>query len=160
MSGTERQIDRIDRRILRQLQGDGRITIVELARRVGISKTPCLERMRRLEAAGYIEGYGARLNPDRLGADHVAFVQVTLGSTTSEALEAFNEAARQVPQIQGCYMIAGDFDYLLKVRSADIRDYRRLLGEEIAALPHVVQTSTFVVMETVKDTVSVPVAEG
>ncbi len=153
-------IDRIDLSILRELQEDGRITIVELSKRVGLSKTPCLERVRRLESRGYIGGYRALLEPVRLGAGHVTFVQVTLGNTTTEALVAFHRAAERVTEIQGCYMIAGGFDYLLKVRTRDIQAYRRLLGERIASLPNVVQTSTFVVMETIKDESTVPVPDS
>lgn len=156
MNAENRQLDRFDRKILAELQRDGRITMVELARRVGLSKTPCLERVRKLEAAGTIAGYHAELAPEPLDVGHVAFVQVTLGTTTSDALDAFNAAVRALSEVQGCYMTAGNFDYLLKVRTADIKAYRRVLGEDIASLPHVVQTSTFVVMETVKDTLAVP----
>jgi len=154
-----RPLDRIDRRILAHLQTDARLTIVELARRVGLSKTPCLDRVRRLTEAGTIIGHTTVLNPDRLGAAHLAFVQVTLGATTSEALETFNRAVTAIPEVQGCYMIAGGFDYLLKIRTADVQAFRRLLGEQIATLPHLLQTSSFVVMETVKDSLAVPVAE-
>lgn len=153
-------LDAIDRRILREVQGDGRLSVVALARRIGLSKTPCLERLRRLENNGFIQGYGAHLDPSRLDAGHLAFVQVTLGTTTSAALEAFNRGVDQIAEVQGCYMIAANFDYLLKVRTRDIQSYRRVLGERIAALPHVTQTSTFVVMETVKDTLIVPIADG
>ncbi len=155
----DKAIDRIDRRILRELQADGRVTLVELARRVGLSRTPCLDRVRRLEDRGLIRGYTAILDAGRLDAGHVAFVQVTLGNTTTEALEAFNRAVRAVPEIQACFMIAGGFDYLLKVRTVDIHAFRRTLGEQIAALPHVVQTSTFVVMETVKDSLAIPLSD-
>lgn len=154
-----REIDRIDRHILRELQRDGRMTVVDLARRVGLSRTPCLERVRRLEERGFIRGYAALLDPEKLDAGHVTFVQVTLGSTRSDALDAFNRAVRDIPEIQACFMIAGGFDYLLKVRTPDIHAYRRVLGERVATLPHVVQTSTFVVMETVKDSVAVALSE-
>lgn len=149
-----RPFDRIDRKILAELQADGRITMVELAKRVGLSKTPCMERVRKLETSGVIAGYHAELAPEPLDAGHVAFVQVTLGNTTSAALDAFNAKVRELAEVQGCYMTAGPFDYLLKVRTADIKAYRRVLGEDIANLPHVVQTSTFVVMETVKDSLT------
>lgn len=154
-----RDIDRIDGRILRELQSDGRMTVVDLARRVGLSRTPCLERIRRLEERGFIRGYAALLDPEKLGQGHVTFVQVTLGTTRSDALDAFNRAVRDIPEIQGCYMIAGGFDYLLKVRTPDIHAYRHVLGERVAALPHVVQTSTFVVMETVKDSPAIPLPD-
>jgi Lrp/AsnC family leucine-responsive transcriptional regulator len=144
-------LDKIDRKILEILAQDGRITVTELAKQVGLSKTPCQLRMKKLEDAGYITGYGAVLDPERLGEGHIAFVQVTLSDTRSEALNAFNEAARQIREIEQCHMIASHFDYLLKIRTRDMANYRKVLGEKISALPHVAQTSTFVVMEAVKD---------
>ena len=144
-------LDTFDRRILDVLAGDGRITITDLSQKVGLSKTPCQNRMRRLEKDGFIVGYRAVLDPARLGAGHIAFVQVTLSSTTSSALETFNAAAREVPEIEQCHMIAGGFDYLLKVRTSNIDSYRKILGERISGLPHVSHTSTFVVMESVVD---------
>ncbi|MEQ8229670.1 MAG: Lrp/AsnC ligand binding domain-containing protein [Rhodospirillales bacterium] len=144
-------LDAFDRRILDVLAGDGRITITNLSQKVGLSKTPCQNRMRRLEKDGFIVGYRAVLDPARLGAGHIAFVQVTLSSTTSSALETFNAAAREVPEIEQCHMIAGGFDYLLKVRTSNIDSYRKILGERISGLPHVSHTSTFVVMESVVD---------
>ncbi|WP_413207099.1 Lrp/AsnC ligand binding domain-containing protein [Rhodospirillum sp. A1_3_36] len=153
------EMDRIDRRILAELQANGRLSIVELARRVNLTKTPCAERVRRLEREGVIEGYQARLNPQVLGADHVAFVQVSMTSTTEDALERFNMAVRRLPEVQSCHMIAGGFDYLLKVRTADITEYRHVLGEKISQLPGVQQTHTYVVMENVKDKTSLPVLD-
>ena len=144
-------LDRIDRSILRELQKNGRMTVTDLAARVGLSKTPCQLRMRRLEEQGYILGYGALVDHAKLGAGHIAFVQVSLKDTKTPALNAFNEAARAVPEIEQCHMIAGGFDYLLKVRTSDMVAYRQVLGEIISSLPHVEHTSTFVVMESVKD---------
>jgi Lrp/AsnC family transcriptional regulator, leucine-responsive regulatory protein len=151
-------MDKIDRKILQNLQDDARITMTKLSHIVGLSKTPCLERVRRLEASGVIRGYHALLDPEKMDAGHVSFVQVTLDDTTSRALNEFNEAVRALPAVQACHMIAGGFDYLLKVRTDDIGSYRHVLGEGIAKLPHVQQTSTFVVMETVLDSMSVPVS--
>src|SRR6056297_2902530 len=125
------ELDRIDRRILDVLGQEGRITHTELARRVGISKTPCQTRVRRLEKAGYIAGYRAVLDAGRLGLTHVAFVEVKLSDTRQHALDAFNRAVRDVAEIEECHMIAGGFDYLLKVRSRDMGAYRRVLGEVI-----------------------------
>ena len=150
-------MDRIDRAILRVLQEDARIPMVELARRVNLTKTPCADRVRKLEAAGIIRGYRADLDPAALDAGHVVIVQVVLAGTTADELEAFNAAVRRVPQVQSCHMIAGDFDYLLKVRTRDIAEYRRLLGDVISRLPHVQQTHTYVVMEAVKDANTLPV---
>ena len=145
------ELDRIDHAIIKQLQDDARITITELANRVGLSKTPCQIRMRRLERERYILKYSARVNPTKLGACHVAFVQVTLSDTKTRSLSAFNSAANRVEEIEQCHMIAGGFDYLLKIRTSDMASYRAVLGEKVSALPFVIQTSTFVVMETVKD---------
>jgi len=144
-------MDSYDRRILKILSGDGRIAITELARRIGLSKTPCQARVRKLEAAGYIRGYRAVLDPGKLGLGHVTFVEVRLSDTRESALRAFNVAVQAVPEIEQCHMIAGAFDYLLKVRSRDIDAYRRVLGEVISTLPHVSSTSTHVSMEAVKD---------
>lgn len=145
------QLDAYDRRILDALSREGRLPVTELARRVGLSKTPCQLRMKKLEAAGFIRGYRAVLDPARLGRSHVTFVEVKLSDTREAALQAFNAAVRAVPEIEECHMMAGAFDYLLKVRSADIDAYRRVLGEVISALPHVASTSTHVSMEAVKD---------
>ncbi len=145
------ELDRIDHAILRELQKNARITVTELASLVGLSKTPCQVRMRRLEKQGYILGYTTLVNQTKLGASHIAFVQVTLSSTHSKALAAFNESVRQIPEVEQCHMTAASFDYLLKIRTSDMENYRSVLGEKISALPHVQQTSTFVVMENVKD---------
>ncbi|MFN3984728.1 MAG: Lrp/AsnC ligand binding domain-containing protein [Rhodocyclaceae bacterium] len=153
-------LDRTDLKILETLQADGRISVVELSRRVGLTKTPCAERMKRLERDGVIRGYRAELAPDELGSGHVAIVQVLLSSTTAHDLARFNEAARRIPEIQSCHMIAGDFDYLLKVRTRDVAAYRKLMGEQISELPCVKQTHTYVVLETVKDEMTIPVTPG
>ncbi|BES70139.1 Lrp/AsnC ligand binding domain-containing protein [Marinobacter nanhaiticus D15-8W] len=145
------ELDRIDHSIMRELQKNGRITVTELASRVGLSKTPCQVRMRRLEEQGYITGYTALINQTKLGLNHIAFAQVTLSDTSSKALGSFNDAIRQISAVEQCHMIAGNFDYLLKVRTRNMAEYRQVLGEQISALPHVLQTSTFVVMENVKD---------
>ncbi|MBD3640565.1 MAG: winged helix-turn-helix transcriptional regulator [Marinobacter sp.] len=146
------ELDRIDHSIIRELQKNSRITITELATRVGLSKTPCQVRMRRLEEQGYITGYTALVNQTKLGLSHVAFAQVTLSDTSSNALAAFNEAVQQISAVEQCHMMAANFDYLLKIRTSNMAEYRQVLGEQISNLPHVLQTSTFVVMENVKDT--------
>ncbi|WP_274424278.1 Lrp/AsnC family transcriptional regulator [Chelativorans sp. YIM 93263] len=145
------RLDRIDRAILETLSRDARLSTTELARRVGLSKTPVQARLRRLEEKGIIRGYSAIIDRERTGEAHLAFVQVTLSDTRSAALQAFNRAALEVPEIEQCHMIASGFDYLLKVRTKDISAYRRVLGEKISTLPHVSHTSTFVAMESVKD---------
>lgn len=145
--------DEFDRRIVAALHGDGRMTITELAERVGLSKTPCAARLKRLEERGVILGYRAILDPVALGLDHIAFVEVKLSDTRARALAAFNKAVQKLDEVEQCHMIAGSFDYLLKVRTASITRYREFLGETLSALPHVAQTSTFVAMEAVKDDV-------
>lgn len=146
-----KRIDRTDQRILDELAHDGRLSVTELARRVGLSKSPAQVRLRRLQAAGYILGFRAVIDLARLGRDHIAFVEVKLADTTEPALRAFNAAVRAIPEIEQCHMIAGAFDYLLKVRTTDIAGYRRVLGEKISQLPHVASTSTHVSMQAVKD---------
>lgn len=145
------ELDELDRRIIAVLREDGRITVTELAQRVGMSKTPCQVRMRRLIDSGVIRGFRAVVDPAALGLDHVAFAEVKLSDTRERALSEFNQAVRRIPEVEECHMIASSFDYLLKVRTADIRRYRMVLGERISSLPHVSSTSTFVAMETVKD---------
>jgi len=148
---TGSNFDRIDRAILDQLTANGRITITELSAAVGLSKTPCQARIKRLEADGLITGYRAMLDPVKLGLQHVAFVEVKLTDTKAGALDAFNRAVLALVEIEQCYMIAGSFDYLLKVRTKDIASYRQVMGEKISALPFVSHTSTFVSMEAVKE---------
>jgi len=144
-------LDAFDRKIIDLLLADGRLPVTEIAARIGLSKTPCQTRLARLRADGVIRGFRAVVDPAKLGHDHVAFVEVKLTDTTEAALRSFNAAVMKVPQIEQCHMIAGAFDYLLKVRTRDIRDYRRVLGEVISELPHVGQSSTHVSMEAVKD---------
>ena len=151
MSDISRQLDRFDQLILQVLSTDGRIPVTNLAKRIGMSKTPCQNRLKRLQADGYIVGFRAVLNPKKLGRDHVAFTEVTLSDTRESALDAFNKAVQSVPEIEQCHMIAGSFDYLLKIRTADTQTYRRILGEIITALPHVSNTSTYVTMQSVKE---------
>ena len=144
-------LDRFDEAILRILSTEGRLSVVELARRVGLSKSPVQARLKRLEDSGVITGYRAMLNPIRMGLAHVAFVEVRLSDTREAALQAFNRAVLAIPEVEQCHMIASRFDYLLKVRTADIQAYRRVLAERISALPHVAATSTYVAMEAVKE---------
>lgn len=144
-------LDQFDRRILDCLAEDGRMSVTDLAKRVGLSNTPCQLRLKRLLAEGYIEGFRAVLNPVRMGLDHVAFAEVKLTNTHEDALRAFNEAVKKIPEVEECHMIAGRFDYLLKIRTRDIRRYRHVLGERISELPFVASTSTNVAMETVVD---------
>ncbi|MEO9825739.1 MAG: Lrp/AsnC family transcriptional regulator [Paracoccaceae bacterium] len=145
------QIDQIDRAILDVLSVDGRISVTELAERVGLSKTPCHLRLKRLQSTGYITGFKAVLDRRKLGLNMVAFVEVKMDDTRETALRAFNDAVRKVPEIEMCHLIAGAFDYLLKVRTRNVEDYRRVLGECVSTLPHVASTSTHVSMQDVQD---------
>ena len=144
------QLDRIDLKILRILQRNGRMSNIELSKRVNLSPAPCLARVRRLEKSGYITGYKAELNPELLGFSLLAYVEITLDRTTPDVFEKFKQAVQDVPEIEECHMVAGGFDYLIKVRSPDMDAYRKILGEKIATLPGVLQTHTYVVMEQVK----------
>ncbi|MGR3493671.1 Lrp/AsnC family transcriptional regulator [Citreimonas sp.] len=144
-------LDRFDRAILAVLAAEGRVSITELARRIGLSKSPTQARLRRLEEAGVVRGYRAIVDPIRLGLDHVAFVEVKLSDTGEQALAAFNAAVTGIAEIEQAHLIAGNFDYLLKVRTADMRAYRRVLAERISTLPGVASTSTYVAMEAVKE---------
>lgn len=151
MTNEEVYLDVFDRKILAVLAEDGRISVTDLAKRVGLSKSPTQVRLRRLENAAVITGYRALIDPIRLGLDHVAFVEVKLSDTRKSALAAFNTQVRRVPEIEQVHMIAGNFDYLLKVRTSNMSSYRKILGETISSLPHVASTSTYVAMEAVKE---------
>lgn len=146
-----RDLDRIDQRILEELEADGRLSIVELAARVYLTNTPCSERVKRLERSGYISGYRATLNMEKLGLGHLTVVQVSLAATAADnSLDAFNEVVRTVPEVESCVMIAGSFDYLLTIRTRDISHFREVLGNKINKLPGIHQTNSFAVMEVVK----------
>jgi Lrp/AsnC family transcriptional regulator, leucine-responsive regulatory protein len=150
-------IDKIDRKILAVLQADGRIANVELAEKVGLSPTSIGERLKRLQRDGYIEGYGARLNPQMLGLGLLVFVEVLLDKTTPDVFERFAKAVRLAPEVLECHMVAGGFDYLVKARVADMSAYRRFLGESLLALPGVRESRTYAVMEEVKRDAPLPV---
>jgi Lrp/AsnC family leucine-responsive transcriptional regulator len=151
MSSEPFDLDRFDLAILRELAAEGRISATELARRIGLSKSPTQARMKRLEETGVITAYRAHLDPIKMGQAHVAFVEVRLSDTREAALQAFNKAVLAIAEVEECHMMASRFDYLLKVRTGDIQDYRRVLGERISSLPHVSSTSTHVAMEAVKE---------
>lgn len=149
-------LDPIDRRILAELQNDGRITNAELAQRVGMAPTSMSDRFRRLVRQGYIAGFGARLDPQALGLGLLTFVEVSLDKTTPDIFERFAEAVRRAPEVLECHMVAGGFDYLIKARHADMAAYRRFLGETLLAFPGVQETRTYAVMEEVKNNGPLP----
>ena len=144
-------LDEFDRKILAILGRDGRITYTDLAQRVGLSKTPCQQRVKRLVESGLITGFRAIVDPAKVGLDHVAFAEVKLSDTREKALAEFNLAVQKLREVEECHMIAGRFDYLLKIRTRDIKKYRLVLGERISNRPYVANTSTNVAMETVKE---------
>lgn len=146
-----RKLDQIDIDILETLQKEGRLTNVALARQVGLSATPCLERVKSLEAEGIIAGYSAHLSAPRLGLGLTAFIEVLLERTSEETFGKFRAAVLNIPEIQECHMVAGGFDYLLKVRVADMAAYRTFLGEVLGKVPGIRETHSYAVMEEIKD---------
>ncbi len=145
------KLDAFDMKILQALSADARMTVTGLAEAIGLSKTPCHARVKRLEKEGYILGYRALIDPIKLGLNHIAFVEVKLSDTRGNALTEFNQAVANHGEIEQCHMIAGGFDYLLKIRTTDMQNYRKFLGETLSELPHVAQTSTYVSMQAVKE---------
>lgn len=151
MKNKSDQLDLYDRKIIRILSKDGRLPVTELAKRIGMSKSPCQARLKRLQKEGYILGFKAVVNMSKLEQEHVAFTEVKMSDTREDALSAFNTAVSKVPEIEECHMIAGSFDYLLKVRTSNMVAYRRVLGEFISTLPNVANTSTYVSMQSIKE---------
>jgi len=152
------ELDPFDRKILDVLAVDGRISVTALAGKIGLSKSPTQARLRKLEEDGVIRGYRALFDPIRLGRDHVSFVEVKLTDTREVALAAFNKAVLAIPEIEQCHLIAGAFDYLLKVRTTGMTGYRAVLAEKISTLPHVANTSTYVAMQALKEEGITPVS--
>ena len=150
-----RDLDAIDLKILGELQRDGRLSNVALARRVGLSPTPCAERVRALEAAGVIGGYSAKLDAERLDLGLTVFIEIAIARTSQGAFDQFAEAMRRIPQVQECHMVAGGFDYLLKVRVPDMAAYRAFLGDVLSRVPGIRETRSYAVMEQVKETQAV-----
>lgn len=154
------KLDRIDLAILAALQIDGRITNVALARQVGLSPTPCLERVKSLEAHGFITGYAANLSAAALGLGLTVFIQISLDSTSQRVFETFRRSVFGIPEIQECHMIAGSFDYLLKVRVPDITAYRNFLGAVLSEIPGIRETHSYPVMEELKDSPALPLGQS
>ena len=153
---SNRVLDRIDLHILSILQDDGRIVMKDLAERVGLSLTPCIERVKRMERDGVIAGYHARVAPQALGLQILVFVEITLRQKSEHAFERFRRAMLSIPEVMECHLVSGDFDYLIKARIPEMTEYRRLLGEIL----HVAdggQSKSYVVMEEVKETLAVAI---
>ena len=156
MNTALQDIDRIDRRILDVMQKDGRISNLKLAEQVSLSPTAVLARVQRLTKDGFILGYEARLNPLKLGAGMLVFVEVLLDRTSPNVFEQFKAAVQVRDEIMECHMVAGGFDYLLKTRTADMNSYRAFSGEVLWQLPGVRETRTYAVMEEVKNSTAIP----
>jgi Lrp/AsnC family leucine-responsive transcriptional regulator len=157
MKDTTQDIDRIDRRILGVMQKDGRISNLKLAEVVSLSPTAVLARVQRLTKEGFILGYEARLNPIKLGAGMLVFVEVLLDRTTPNVFDQFKAAVQVRDEIMECHMVAGGFDYLLKTRTADMNSYREFAGSVLWQLPGVRETRTYAVMEEVKNSTAIPI---
>ena len=153
---TPKALDRTDKRILECLQQDGRISNVQLARKVNLTPTPCMERVKRLERHGFIRGYTAILDPELVNAGLLVFVEIDLSHTSPNAFRKFREEAQDLPEIMDCHLVSGNFDYLIKARVSDMKAYRKLLGEKILSLPYVNGSRSYVVMEKVKETSNIP----
>lgn len=151
-------LDRTDRRILEILQNRGRISNVELAREVNLSTTPCAERVRRLERSGVITGYKAVVDPEKIGLSICIFVEVKLDHTTPEAFERFQQTIDDLTDVAECYMIAGEFDYLLKLMVSDVSMHRRFMNESLPKLRDVKQTRSYVVVDHLKHQMALPIA--
>ena len=151
-------LDRIDRNILIQLQINGRISNVELAKRVGLSPTPCLERVKRLEKQRVIKSYTALLDPEQLNASLLVYVEIRLTRSSADVFDRFNEAVNQLDDILECHLVSGDFDYLLKTRVADMSTYRKVLNQTLLQLPDIKDSRTYVVMEEVKYSTQIAIA--
>ncbi len=148
-------LSKIDKKILLELQQNGRISFAELARRVGMSNTPCFEHVKRLERDGIIEGYTAIIDPQKVGANLVVFVQIRLNRNNQDIFEQFKQAAIALDEVQECYLVSGNFDYLIKARVADMQAYRTFLGETLLTLPGVQESTSYVVMEEIKETMNI-----
>ena len=142
-------LSKVDRRILALLQQDGRLSVAEIGRRVGLTPSPCADRIKRLESMGVIKGYQATLSPEALDAGLVVFVQVRLQRTAGDAFEAFTEAIELIPEVEGCHLVSGDFDFLIKARVKDMSHYKTLLAGSLLQLPNVQESKSYPVMETV-----------
>lgn len=144
-------LDKVDRKILQFLQGNGRMSMTELAERVGMSVSPVTERVRRLEREGVITGYSARLNPQALGLGLLVFVEIKLRSKSGNIFDDFRREVAKVPQILECYLVSGEYDYLLKLRLPDMAAYRDMLGNILLQLPAAAESRSYVVMEEAKE---------
>lgn len=145
------ELDRLDRKILDALQRNGRITMTELGEQIGLSTSPCAERVRRLERQGVITGYHARVDPQAIGKTLLVFVEITLTSKSGEVFEAVRREMLHLPEVMECHLVSGSFDYLVKARLHAMSDYRDLLGSILKKIPVPAQSHSYVVMEEIKE---------
>ena len=150
-------LDKYDRKILSVLQNDGRISFTELGKRVGLTTTPCIERVRKLERDGLIKGYSARLSAGKLDAGLVVFVQISLDRSSRQSFEQFREAIRKLDEVQECYLVTGSFDFLVKARVRDMAAYRDFLEASLLTVPGVQESTSIAAMETVKETLAISI---
>ncbi|MCA8298975.1 winged helix-turn-helix transcriptional regulator [Burkholderia sp. AU30198] len=154
-----RSLDKLDRRILKLLQDDGRMAMKDLAEQVGLTVTPCIERVRRMERDGVITGYHAHVDPHQLDAALLVFVEITLGHKGGNMFEQFRREVMKIDEVLECHLVSGDFDYLIKARIGEMADYRKLLGDILLQLPGAVQSKSYVVMEEIKETLTIAVGD-
>ena len=147
----------IDKKILKEMQSDGRMTYSELAERVGLTTTPCIERVRRLEREGYIKGYAAQLNPEYLNAGMVVFVQIRLDRNSKDSFEKFKKSVAKLPLVQECYLVTGDFDFLIKARVSGMDAYRDFLEDNLLSIPGVKDSTSIVAMDVIKESMAVEI---
>jgi len=148
------ELDRIDRKILDILQREGRIPMTELAQQIGLSTSPCAERVKRMERDGVITGYHARVQPKALGNNLLVFIEITLASKSAEVFDRVRHELLHVPDVQECHLVSGSFDYLVKARLGGMEEYRNLLGDILKKLPVTAQSHSYVVMEEVKESLA------
>jgi len=150
------ELDRTDRKILDILQRQGRISMTDLAEQIGLSTSPCSERVRRMEREGVITGYHARIDPQAVGKTLLVFVEITLSSKSGDVFDQVREELLHVPEVMECHLVSGGFDYLIKARLRAMSDYRDLLGGLLKKLPVTAESRSYVVMEEVKESLYLP----
>lgn len=152
-----RELSRIDKNILRILQDNGRISYAELGRQVGLTTTPCMERVKKLEKEGYLTGYFAGVNAELLDAGLIILVQIKLERTSKSNFDQFRRAVKMLDQIQECYLVSGNFDYFIKARVSNMSAYREFLEDTLLKIPGVQESTSIVVMEAVKESLKIPI---
>lgn len=150
------ELDRTDLKILDILQREGRLPMTELAQQIGLSTSPCTERVRRMEREGVITGYHARIDPKALGKTLLVFVEITLSAKSADVFDKVRTELLHVPEVMECHLVSGGFDYLVKARLRAMSDYRRLLGDLLKKLPVPAESNSYVVMEEVKESLYLP----